>query len=1030
MSALIRFFVQRPVLINLLMVFAFFTGALALSSMKYEVMPKIDMGIVKISTFYPGAGPEEIELAITLPLEEEILKIDGIKKLNSNSMDGISVISVRLDPEQAKGHQKTIAEIQKSVDRAINRLPEDLQDKPLLEELSSLKFPIMEVHIVGSVPEAILRQTARQLSNGLREIKGIAGIEKIGYRPREVHIQLKPLKMQQLGITYAEIIHAIKRRNVRDSGGSLESFVAEKKVLAIGQFAEPKEVENVIIRSGQPGNTVKIRDIAEVILDYQDWQIQSRTDGKLSIALTVLKKEHSDGLTTTQTLRNFIDEARINLPPGVDLILVNDISRFTYDMIDSLANNALLGVILVFLVLWLFLHWRLSLWVTLGMPTTVMICFALMPAMGLAIDSLSLMALILVLGMLVDDAVVTSESIQSRREQGDDLITASTKGTTTIAAPVLVSTLTTVLAFAPIAFLGGLEGEFLWTLPVMIALVLVASLFECYFMLPGHLAHGYPIKKLAEKPWFTRFHKKYQQFILVALQNRYKTILYFVLGFAAIITYGVSVMQFNLYPDVDIDTVNVKIELPQGSSFAKTIEKSAEVEAMIRKRLPAQELLNIVTRIGHHDTDIYGVTEGRNPAWALISIYMLPQGQRNIDSNALMSDLRKDASKLKGFTRLVFEPLKDTPVAGKPVELEIIGNTENRYAVAEEISQFLKQQEAVTDVWSSYKTGKDIVQLKLDYTLMAARKISVTDVTQAVRIAFDGQIIDELQTIDERIKYRLKYPSDYQNKLATLENLTIITAAGDSVYLKSVAELEVQPGEANIKHYFGQRSLTLYAEIDRNLISVQQINDAIADHVAASKLLQKHPKLRLWYGGELEQQQDSMGDMQTAFIFCLMSVFFILVVLFNSLTQPFLIILAIPFSLAGVIIGFAIQGLPLSLIALIGILGLIGVLVNDSLVMIHSLNKLKAGSISVTSIAQGAAQRLRPIIITSLTTAAGLFPTAYGIAGSNPFLTPMVMAMAWGIVFGTLVSLVLIPCLYAADQDIKDWFYRHNNRSM
>jgi len=218
--------------------------------------------------------------------------------------------------------------------------------------------------------------------------------------------------------------------------------------------------------------------------------------------------------------------------------------------------------------------------------------------------------------------------------------------------------------------------------------------------------------------------------------------------------------------------------------------------------------------------------------------------------------------------------------------------------------------------------------------------------------------------------------------------------------------------------------MTLYAEIDRELISVQQINDDLADYITKTGLLQKHPKLRIWYSGELEQQQDSMGDMQIAFIFCLMSVFFILVVLFNSLTQPFLIILAIPFSLTGVIIGFAIQGLPLSIIALIGILGLIGVLVNDSLVMIHNLNKLNTGNMPVTIIAQGAAQRLRPIIITSLTTAAGLFPTAYGIAGSNPFLTPMVMAMAWGVVFGTLVSLILIPCLYAVDQDIKAWFSR------
>jgi len=284
-----------------------------------------------------------------------------------------------------------------------------------------------------------------------------------------------------------------------------------------------------------------------------------------------------------------------------------------------------------------------------------------------------------------------------------------------------------------------------------------------------------------------------------------------------------------------------------------------------------------------------------------------------------------------------------------------------------------------------------------------------------------------LQTVDERIYYRLQRQSADRGRMQTLENLAIVNSAGEAVYLRSVARLESEPGESSIKHYLGQRTLTLYADIDRSVVDVQRVNDDLKALIEQRGLLTEYPGVRLWFGGELEQQRESLGNIGIAFSFALMAVFMVLVLLFNSLTQPFLILLTIPFGLAGVVVGFSLQGLPLSLIALIGLLGLIGVLVNDSLVMVHTLNRLaldQGRPLDDDQLAEGAGRRLRPILITSLTTVAGLFPTAYGLAGSNPFITPMVMAMAWGILFGTVISLFLLPCLYGADRDIKDLLHR------
>ncbi|MCP4715838.1 MAG: efflux RND transporter permease subunit [Deltaproteobacteria bacterium] len=1032
MSAMIAFFVKRPLLVNLTMVFVVITGLMATGVMKFEVMPRVDLGLINITTARPGSGPEDVELSITVPLEEEILKVDGLDKVTSNSMEGMSVITVVLHPD-VEDKNIIIADIHKAVDRAVSRLPADLPEKPLVEQASTLKLPVLELHVTGSVPENVLRTTARQLADGLREVDGVAGVDKIGFREQEVRVLLEPGKLQHLGLRYQEIVEAVKRRNVRDSGGSIESFVAEKEVLTVGQFSYPREVEEVIVRSAGPGNEVRVRDIATVYLDYEDWQVQSRIEGLTSIALLARKKAESDSLKTTDRVWAFVESERQALPPGVRLVAVNDPARFTRYMLKTMNSNALLGFTLVFLVLCAFFHWRLALWVSAGLPVAILITFSLMPFFGLGINLITLPALILMMGMLVDDAVVTSESISRMREQGLDPVNASIKGTARVAMPVLVSTLTTILAFAPIGFMGGWEGNFLWAMPVMVGLSLGASLLECKFMLPAHLAHCRP-GAWQIKGWFVRVQDAYDIFINNVIDYRYRAVCLFVAGFVCLLIVGKFFLPFNLYPETDIDTFYIKVELPEGASFSHTGNKLQELETLTRSLIPPEDLLNIVITVGMHDTDPYGATDGHNPAWGLLSVYMLPQGQRTINSMNLMARLRRDVQALHGFRSIVVEPLKDTPVQGKPVELEVVGADEQRLAVAEAISGFLQRHAGVTDVWSSYKPGKEVVELKLNHTLMASRGITVADVTQAVRIAFDGLVVDKLQTVDEEIEYRLQFSREEKSRMQTLHNLAIMNPDGKPVYLRGIVDFTMHPGEASIKRYFGQRTVTVFSEIDRNVVSVQKINDEITAFVKEQDLLRMYPGVRLKYGGELEQQKDAIGNIRLAFLICVVSIFFVLVLLFNSLTQPFLIMLVVPFGLTGVIVGFVLQGLPLSLIALIGVLGLIGVLVNDSLVMIDALNRIKRESgralLHNFEIARGAGQRLRPIVINSLTTAAALFPTAYGIAGSNTFIMPMVMAMAWGVLFGTTVTLILLPALYGIEQDMRVLVGKKNQKTI
>jgi multidrug efflux pump subunit AcrB len=1020
MKLIIQFFIGRPLLVNLIMVMVFAVGFLTIADMRYEYNPKVDMGSINITTVRAGSGPEDIELAITFPLEEELLKVEGIKKLYSRSMEGISVIMIRLEVDIVD-KQAVLSDIQKAVDRAVARLPSDLIEKPSIEELSTLVTPVIEVHVVGDVSEKLLRKIALRVSDGLREVDGIASVIKQGYRRSEVKIQPSSEKLLQLGMSYDEIISAIHQRNTRDSGGSIGAFSTNKKVVTVGKFAQPKDISNVIIRSAEPGNIVRINDVAEVVSGFEDWQIQSRTDGQLSIAMLARKKASVDELHTARAVKVYIEGIKSTMPLGVELKLVNDMSRLTQNMLDVLIGNALLGLLSVFVILCFSLNIRFAMWVAVGIPFAIGLTFLLCSAVGITINSITLTAIILLMGILVDDAVVVSENTQRLREANIPAAQASLQGASEVSQPVIFSALTTILAFLPLLFISGPDAAFMVSFPITVILLLAASLFESQCLLPSHLAHTTLKSKANNDSLFIKISSHYRRFIYKSLRYRYLTISAFVILFVGVLIFGALTIQFDLYPKPDIDTVNIKLELPTGSNFDHTVDRVKKLEKLIRAQIDATDLLNINSQIGHHDTDIYGAVEGRNEAWAVISIYLKPVGQRETDTLELTQKLQKWAKNQQGFKSLTVEAQTDVPIIGRAIEIEVISNGDERFEIATQLQHWLSGHPNITNSWTSYSPGKDILDIQINYPHLASRNLTVDNVTQAVRIALDGELIDELQTLDERVRYRLQLPPSKSSSLGTLENLAIINPLGQAIYLKSVASFSLRPGEADIKHYLGKRTITVYADIDREESSVDEVNRQVKAFIAKQQWGENYPSVRIWQGGEIEQTQEALKNLGNAYLLCILGIFALLIILFNSLLQPIIIMFCLPFGLIGVIIGFGIQDITLGMMAITGVIGLMGVLVNDSLVLVHTLNEQHKGktSLDLNSIADIARQRFRPIIITSVTTVVGLLPTAYGIMGSNSYITPMVMAMAWGVMFGGLISLILLPCLYASVQEIR-----------
>ncbi len=1022
MSGPIRFFVERHRLATLCTIVIILVGAISLGAVRYESFPKVAIGAVNITTVHPGYGPEDIELSITDPIEDDVTGVSGVHRITSASMEGLSVITVRLDPDLDEDQsRRTITRLREALDRASARLPAELLEAPQMRELSSDELPLAELHVTGDVPEGTLREVAKLVASAARDLDGVGEVVTRGLRDREVRIALDPVRADRLGISADEIAAAFARQSVRDTGGAIDSVVGRKSVVTVGAVRDAQEVGAIVIRDGDSsaGNLVRVRDVADVMLDYEDWQVQQRLDGRLSVAVLVRTEENADGLDVADTLHAFVEQQRARLPAGVELVVVNDVSRFTRDLLGTLVSNAAFGLILLLGVLRLFFDWRLAFWVAMGLPISAAITVTAMAWFDVSLNILTITGFVLVLGMLVDDAIVTAESIDAHRAHDPDAHRASVAGTVAISRPVIVSTLTTVLAFLPLAFLGGLEGKFMGTLPIVVGLALGASLLDSKFLLPAHLAVGE--RHTTDRRWVVSLQGRYRRWLARFVRRPWLAIVLFVGASAGILVTSTAAMRFNLYPELEVDVLTVKVELPEGTSRARTIAKTAELEAIVRGILPKGDLLNVAAQIGHHDTDIYGATEGRNESWALLTIFFAPQSEREMSSLDALAQMRRRIGELEGFETLVIEPLKDTPVAGKPVEVSVIGIGAPGDIVRPVVS-WLEAHPGVTSVTTSEKAGKRSLRLSLDHARMAAYGVSVRDITRAVRTGFDGVVVGEMRTTEDHMFVRVVLQESRRADMATLMSLGVANAEGGLVALRSVADVVYEGGEAAIRHENGDRATTIYADIDRATIDTASINAALAAFVDEQGLLDGRTDLRLRFGGELEQQKEAIGDFGVAALVAVVGMGFILILLFDSFVQPLLILAVVPFGVVGVFAGFALQGFELSLIALIGILGLAGVLVNDAVVLVSRLNDMKRDhgvcALSVEQIADGASQRLRPIVITSVTTVAGLLPTAYGVAGNAAFIAPMVMAIAWGVVFGTFITLVLLPALYALQQQL------------
>jgi multidrug efflux pump subunit AcrB len=1063
MSALFRFFAQRHILAGLFTFMVLLLGLNSLRTLQRDTFPEVDFGELWIITTYPGASPEDVELNVTNKIEDELKDLTGIKRATSTSLENVSTVVVTLEAD-VRDAEKVKQNIRDAVSR-VTDLPDEVVESPLVLEIETSLIPIMEVGITGELPYAELRKIAGDFEKKLKEVPGVSRLDKQGWRAREVKVEADPVAMERYQVPMREIIQAIQARNIRATGGTFESYTSEKNVVTLAQFRDPAEVGDVIVRSTFEGPLIRVKDLAVVREDFEKESLISRIEGRKAISFIVYKSEEADIIRTVRAVKQLIEaESGAGLIAGraavpessgkpqaffsrlidrlritfgwkgemqsvyrygpVQLLISNDLSTIVESRFRIVLTNGLIGLFFVMVTLTLFLNLRTAFWVAMGIPVSMLGVFFLMPVFGTYLDSISLTSLILLIGIIVDDGIIISENIFRRKEMGDSPIEAAVNGAREVFLPVLTTILTTFLAFAPMFFMKGMMGKFVFVIPLTVTLALFISLIESNLALPSHLAKGMErsqrgAQRASMSRWFEALKLRYARLAYSFLRLRYVLVALFVVLFVLVLGYAGRNMKFILFPTKVAERFAVGVELATGTPLERTSERLREVETLITE-IPAGELDTYITRVG---TNFEGGS-GENYAYVLVGLTPYSQRERGVDE--IIEELRPRIEALEDIDKVVFAIDSGGPPVGKPVSIRVAGNdNEARRKLSAEIKEFLTTIEGVKDIDSNDKLGKEQIEIKLDYPRLARLGLTVADVATNVRIAYDGQVVTRMRDGEEDIDFRVQLSEQARRDLTFLRNLTVPNAQNRLIRLREVAGLETIPGPSAYYHYKGERITTVSADLDQDVATPLEVSTAVLE--GFDDAAERYPGLRITAGGEAEESAESLLDLVSTFIVAILGIYFLLILLFNSYTQPLLVLVSVPFGIVGVIVALALHGESFSFLGLMGTIGMVGVVVNDSLVLVNHLNNLRKWNPDWPLrkiVAEGTSHRLRAILLTTLTTVAGMLPLAYGWGGTDLYMSPMALSLGYGILFATPLTLVLVPSLYMIGGDLDRLFHR------
>ena len=1045
MKGVIYWFARNGVVANLLLVVIAAAGLLTVGNLKQEVFPEFSLDIVSVTADYRGAAPQEVEEAICVRVEEAVQDLEGIKEISSRAMEGRG--SVTIEVHAGYDVREVLTDVKTKVD-AIDTFPEDVE-KPVISELTS-RFQVINVAIAGDAELAMLKRLGERVRDELIALPEISQAELFNAPPYEISIEVSEEALRRWGLTFDDIANAVRRHSVDLPGGSVKTEIGEVLLRTEGQAYSGDEYARLPLLTRPDGTSILLSDVATVVDGFEDVTVAGKLDGLPKVEVQVYRIGDQSAISVSKAVQDYVARAAQTMPDGITMDTWQDSAALLESRINLLVKNGFSGLVLVFVVLALFLRLRLAFWVTLGIPVSFLGAIACMGLFDQSINMISLFSFILVLGIVVDDAIVVGENIHTTQVRTGKRTSAAVRGTLQVLVPVTFGVLTTMAAFAPMLFVPGVMGKITVGFPMIILPTLFFSLVESNLILPRHLSHSKPAPPRAAKnafqrsvdaffgafsgsmEWFIR--AIYRPVIRRAVQWRYATAS---IGlFAVLLTAGMAgagKIRMVLFPDVDADNVVAYLTMPQDSpaevtanALDRILEGAVAVRSEVAAELGQDQIRHIVSSIGEQpfrrmqSGPMSDVRNSRDEHLGEINLELVKSEDRLISAAEVANRWREEIGQIPGAVEVTIT--HDLLGSGKAIDLQYsYPDTDTLVEIVELTSAQLAGYPGVVGVTDTHRGGKPEIQLalteegaNLGFTLQALGR--------QVRQAFFGEESQRIQRGRDDVRVMVRYPSQDRRSLASLEQMRVRTPAGDEVPFSTVAVATMGRGAATIRRVDRRRAINVQADIDESVTTSDTLVDALqADFLPA--LVERYPGLTYSFEGEEVQFAESMDGLFQGFGAALFVMYAMLAIPLKSYVRPFIILSSVPFGMVGAIWGHWLLGLPVSFLSMCGMVALAGVVVNDGLVLASFISSYgrKTGSLAQAVQLAGEA-RFRPIILTSLTTAAGVTPLMLESSLQAQFLIPMAVALAAGVLFATGVTLVLMPSLYMIVEDLRHGF--------
>ncbi|MFC2048789.1 efflux RND transporter permease subunit [Elusimicrobiota bacterium] len=1039
LEKLIRYFVNKHLLTNLMFIVVFVGGIFAWNNTSKEEMPNVTFDFARIRASYPGATAEEVEYFVTKPIEEQVRGLDGVYRVTSTSSDGSSSISVELE-KNLPNRDEVIMEI-RSVAADV-RLPDDVTDEPTVRVHKTSKHAILDVaiidtrtHLLDEESRKNLQEYARSLENQLLGLAEVNSINRSNYIQDEIRIMADPEKLRKYDIPLNTVMREIRANHVRQPAGTIE-IKSEPKVTLISELDTVSKLKDLIIQGGFEGQVVRLSQVAEISSGFKKSKSIYKINGHEAVMLRVVKNSSYGILEALDSVRKTLELFRKNNLKGtaMELVTLDDESVDLKNRLSLIATNGSIGFLLILIMLFLFLNFKSGVWVAMGIPFTVFFTMICAWMMGYTINNVTLAGVIIVMGMIVDDAIVVAENITRMRSEGMSSESAAVEGTVMVFFPIIASVLTTCIAFIPLFFFQGRFVQILKFIPMIIFIMLGASLIESLIILPGHMHLKLPRlrKKESQKEirphWFGKMEDRYGGLLKKMLPFKLIVFLVFILLLLSSFYIFNTKMKFVMFPREETREITISGAAGEKADRYDAAALTKKIEDIISGYL-GKEAIGFRTQIARsHHGRVVQENKFR------MTVEILPKKEREKSADQLIKEWGLPIEGIEGLNDLKFAKSRWGQSSGSPIELVVMENNDRiRDIISEQVAEVMKQHPSLLNVEISRPMTNPEYRISLKREKIKRLSISPSDIASTIRAAIEGTIAYNLPMGDEEIAVRVTTVEQAKGDINKILNIPIENRGEYLVPLKDIVDVNKISTPSSIERKNSKRITKVFADTkpDTELTPVE-----IAEYFENNefpKILSQYPTARLAFEGEVQDTRESGGELMYAVIMVICLIYIVLVLLFNSLIKPVIIMLAIPFGVVGVIIAFWMHGkTAFGFFAAIGAIGLAGVVVNDSIIMLVKLDRNFKRSLGkekiIDQISKIAQTRLRAVVLTTLTTVAGLFPTAYGFAGYDAMLAEMMLALTWGLIFGTLITLILIPSVYSMMMDVeyfvKNIFYK------